>query len=407
MLYQYKAYNQEGKIVKGKAKAESLSVLLNDLSEKGLTLITVEKKKGFLTSLFKKEIFSKKITLKDQIFLTKYLYLMLEVGADLLKAVEIFKEDASSKAVKDFLTEIEINLKKGQPLWQTFAKHPKIFSNVTIGMIKAGENSGNLSQTFKILSISLEKQERIRKNIKSALIYPVLLIVASILVIGLTVFVTIPKVAKVFLSTGVKPPLFSRIIINFSLFLSKYGLPISLFFIFLIALFWITYKYTKKGRRVFNQSFYKVPIVKTILQKIDIQRFSFTWASLLNAGLSVTESLRLSAETINNLKTKEAVLRVIDQGLNKGKTLGESFKKEKENFPQVLVSLIGIAEQAGHLSATLDTLADFYTSEVDSTVKSLTSILEPVILIFIGIIVAIIALAVIVPIYQMTTTITG
>jgi len=406
MLYQYKAYNQEGKMVKGKTEAKSLDALLNDLSEKGLTPITVKEKKGFLVSLSKKEIFSKKITLKDQIFLTKYLHLMLEVGTDLLKAVEILREDIPNKAIKDFLTEIKTDLKKGYPLWRTFAKHPKIFSNVTIGMIKAGENSGNLSQTFKILSISLEKQERIRRNIKSALIYPILLAITSVLVVGLIVFVTIPKVAKMFLSTGTKPPLFSQIVINSSLFLSKHSLSISLFFIFLIVLFWFAYKYTKKGRRIINQSFYKVPIVKVVLQKIDIQRFSSTWASLLNAGLPVTESLKLSAETINNLKTKEAVLRVIDQGLNKGKTLGESFKKEKENFPQVLISLIGIAEQAGHLSATLNTLADFYTTEVDSTVKSLTSILEPVMLVFIGIVIAIVALAVIVPIYQMTTTIT-
>ena len=215
-----------------------------------------------------------------------------------------------------------------------------------------------------------------------------------------------PKIAKIFLSTGTKPPTFTMIVISVSNFLSNYGLYIFGSFIAFLISYWIFYKETELGKRLTTIIVYQIPGINHILEKMDLQNMCSILSSLLSAGLPIIESIKITAETIKSPRMKEALLRIAKDKLSMGQTLDQSFRSERENFPQVLVSLVGMSEKAGHLESTLLTLSDFYTKEVDATVKGLMSILEPVLLVFIGAIVAIVALSTIVPIYQMVTRIT-
>ncbi len=403
MLYKYSAYNSKGAVVQGEMQGKNITSVLIALQRDGLKPILI-KPKYSLANILKIKLGSKKeITIEDQMFLTKYLYLMLKVGTNLIKAIDILKEDFPKQSVRDFLEEIKINLKKGQPFWEAFAKYPKYFSPTFIAMVKAGEASGKLEETFKTLSESLDKQETLRKRVRSALIYPTLLVVVSFIVIGVIVFFAMPRISKIFLSTGVKPPAFTQAVINTSNFLSTYGLYIFGFFIFLIILFYFLYRESLTARRFILNTFYNVPILNKVLEKMDLQSLCSVFSSLLSSGLPIIRAIEITAETLKSPKMKEALLRIAKQRLSIGQTLSESFRAERDVFPQVLVSLISMSEKAGHLETTLITLADFYTEEVDSIVKSIMSILEPVLLVFIGLIVALVALSTIVPIYQMVT----
>ena len=405
MLYKYTAYTPTGRLIEEEIEASSIGEVLLLLQKRGLKPILVKPKYRWFSLLRIKLGAKKKITIEDQIFLTKYLHLMLKVGTNLIKAIEILKEDFPKPAVQDFLEEVKAGLEKGQPFWSAFAKHPKYFSPTFVATIKAGETSGKLEESFKHLSESLEKQATLRKSIKSALVYPTLLVVTSLLVVGIIVFFAMPRISKIFLSTGTEPPTFTKIIISISAFISSFGVYIVVALIVLLILIILFYKETQTGKELLIAILYQVPGLNKILEKIDLQNLCSVLASLLAAGLPLIESIEIAAETIKSPKMKEALIRIAKNRLTIGQTLEQALRSEKESFPQVLINLIGMSEKAGHLEETLNTLAEFYTKEVDATVKGIMSIIEPVLLVFIGLVVALVALSTIVPIYQMVTKI--
>ncbi len=405
MLYKYSAYNNKGILIKDEIEGKNITEVLIALQRKGLKPILIKPKYNFLDILKTKLKSSKEITIEDQMFLTKYLHLMLKVGTNLIQAIDILKEDFPKQSIKDFLEKVKTNLKKGQPFWLTFSKYQKYFSPTFVAMIKAGESSGKLEETFKILSESLSKQQSLRKKIRSALVYPTLLIIVSIIVVSVIVFFAIPKITKIFLSTNIKPPAFTQMVIDASNFFSAYGPYIIGFFLFLGVFSYFFYKESQIGKKIVLNFLYQLPFLNKILEKIDLQSLCSVLASLLSSGLPLIRAIEITSDTIKGPKMKEALLRIAKERLTMGQTLSESFHSERDIFPQVLVSLISMSEKAGHLEITLNTLSDFYAEEVDSVIKSIMSILEPVLLVFIGLIVALVALSTIVPIYQMVTKI--
>lgn len=407
MLYKYVAYNSSGKSVEGEMEGNNVAEILVNLQKEGLKPVVVKPKYNWFGLLRTRLGSGKVITIKDQAFLSRYLYLMLKVGTNLIEAIGILKGDFPKQAVRNFLSEAEISLKKGQPFWKTFAKYPSSFSPTLIAMIRAGEESGKLEETFHKLSISLEKDDNLRRSVRSALIYPALLVFTSLVVIGVIVFFAMPRISRVFLSTGVEPPTFTKAVIATSGFLSAFGIYIGIFLVVFAIGYWFFYSKTEVGKQFTFGLAYRTPVLGSVLEKIDLQALCSTLSSLLSSGLPIIETINIAADVVRKPKLKEALHRITKSRLARGQTLDEAFRSEKENFPQALVSLIGMSEKAGHLGSTFQTLADFYTSEVDATVKGLMSVLEPVLLVFIGVIVAIVALSTIVPIYQMVTKVTS
>jgi type II secretory pathway component PulF len=404
MLFRYRASDSDGKIIEGEGDFINENAVLEFLKGKNLNPINLEL--VATKTKLRASLFGSPINITDQIFLTRYLALMLKVGTDIFKAIDILIADFEKPSVRSLLIEIRENLSKGQPFYSTFAKYPKIFSPVFTNLIRAGEASGNLEKVFEELSESLEKQRDLSQRIKSALIYPILLVVASIGIVALLVTFAIPKMATLFQGNEMKMPPITQLIFNVSFFLSDYGLYILGFVILLLVGIIMFYKFSLVGRRLFQRLAYKIPLVNNILYKMSYQRFAVTFGALMRAGLPILENLEITATTVGNEEMRQALMRIAQEGIVKGVTLGEAFRRE-EVFPQTIRTLISIGEKAGHTEEVLHTLSEFYDSEIDAAVKSLVSIFEPLMLVIIGVVVGGIALAVILPVYQFTTQLGG
>jgi type II secretory pathway component PulF len=400
MLFHYTAIESSGKAVEADLEANSVVDVLHALSEKGLRPLSVKEMKQKKRDFFQRWFSG--ITTSDQVFLTKYLALMLRVGTDLLSAIDILIVDFDKPAVHDFLLEVRDNLSKGQPFYIAFEAHPRTFSPTFINLVKAAGRSGNLQKTFEDLSTTLESEAELKSRIRSAMIYPVVLLVAmGGILIFLTTFV-LPKLANVFLTSGVQPPWFSEIVFSVGLFVGNNIWALLFTIIIVVGVGIFAVRRTETGKRIFNAVVTNLPVIKGIYRDLAVQRMSATMSSLLKAGLPITETIQIAAETVSLREYRFALLRIANDGLAKGLTLGEAFKRETA-LPRSVTNLIAISEKAGHLEEVLQTLADFYGANVDGSIKGVVSLLEPFMLLLMGVMVAVIALSIIVPIYQLTT----
>lgn len=400
MRYKYTATQSDGKTVESEMEASDSAEVLQFIASRGLTPLGIRKVGGWASS--RVQLFQGGITLADQIFLSKYLALMLRIGTNLLQAVNILLQDFKKPSVREFLIQVRTNLERGQPFYLAFQRYPKVFSSVYVNLVRAGEASGNLEGTFATLTTSLSKEKELKDQVRGALVYPIILLSASFLILIFLVMFALPRIAKVFTEGGFEAPFFSRIVFSVGLFFGKFGWVFLLGFVLLLVFLFYLYRFSFSFKRFLNGLVSELPVVRDVVRKVALQRFASTFASLIRAGLPITEALDITAEAVGNGELKDALLRVSHEGISKGLTLGEAFKREPF-FPQTVVNLIAISERAGHTEEVLGTLADFYTSEITSALKTIMSFLEPFLLLFIGSVVGAIALSVIVPIYQLTS----
>jgi type IV pilus assembly protein PilC len=400
MLFHYVAVDEAGKMTEGEYEADALTDVLRFLGGKQLRPVSVKPMKqtkiGFMNGLFGA------INTSDKVFLTKYLALMLRVGTDLLSAINILILDFDKPAMRNFLLEVREDLSKGRPFYEAFARHPKDFSPTVINLVKAAEQSGSLQKTFETLSVNFEKEAEIRSKVRSAMIYPIVLVcIATGIMIFLVTF-ALPKVANVFTQSGINPPWFSQVVFTIGLFIGANILIILPAVLIIIgALTWAVLK-TEVGKREFSHIMTSVPLVRTVYHELAIQRMASTMSSLMRAGVPIVQTINIAAETVGLDSYRAALLRIANDGLTKGLTIGEAFHRETV-FPKIVSNLVAVSEKAGHLEEVLDTLAQFYESNIDANIKALVSLLEPAMLLVMGVMVAIIALSIIVPIYQLTT----
>lgn len=404
MLFHYIASDKDGRTIEDSGDFKDASAVLDFIKSQGWLPIKIRQAKTLVSNLNKS--ISSPINLTDKIFLTKYLALMLKSGTDLFKAIDILMEDFKKPAMKSLLLEMRENLEKGMPFYTTFEKYDRIFSPVFTNLIRAGETSGNLDKIFKDLSDSLEKKRELRQKIRSALTYPVLLIFSSFAILFLLVTFAIPRVSSMFAESGIKLSSITAIIFGISNFFSNFGIEIMVFFIIIIIGGVAVLRFSKSGRLFFNRIIYKIPIVRDILKKTAYQSFCVTFGSLMKAGLPILDNLKITSSAIAYDEMREALMRIADDGLSKGLTLGDAFRREMV-FSQAIRTLIVVGEQSGHIDEIIGTLAEFYESEIDASVKSVVSLVEPIMLLFIGLIVGGIALAVVLPVYQFVGQVGG
>ncbi|MEK9154725.1 MAG: type II secretion system F family protein [Patescibacteria group bacterium] len=399
MRFHYIASKKDGAVIEGDFEGLNSAEVFQYLNANGLKPISLKIAKEFEgKSRFR--IFGQSITVADKVFLTRYLALMLKVGTDLFKALDILIADFDKPILKALLIEMRLTLEKGQPFYSAFAKYPKIFSPVFVNLVKAGEASGNLERIFGDLSTSLQREQDLRHRIKAALTYPLLLLTASVVILVLLVTFALPRIADIFMSGGINPPTFSKVVFAVGLFLNKYILIMLPFFVVFGFFSWYFFSRTLLGRKIFFRFIVKIPFIGSVLKQIAIQRFASTLSALLAAGMPIIESLEITANAVGSEEIKNSLLRISREGILKGMTIGEAFRREP-NFPRVIVNLMSISEKAGHIEDILNTLANFYESEIDSSIKTLVAFLEPMLLLLIGTVIGVIALSIIVPIYQL------
>ncbi len=399
MRFHYIASQSDNKIIEGDFEAQGPAEILEYLANQGLKPISLKVVKG-VKEEGRGRIFRKSITTDDKIFLTKYLALMLRVGTDLFKATDILMADLDKPAMKALLAEIRGALEKGQPFYSTFLKYPRYFSPVFVNLIKAGESSGNLQQVFEELTISLQKEQELSRSIKAALTYPVILLIGSLIILIFLVVFALPKIANVFTGSGFKVPLFSKIVFSVGIFINNY----IWFFLGFLAIFgisvWYSFSRTAMGKKILYRFATKIPVIKTVLKEMALQRFANTLSSLIRAGLPILDSLEITAQAVGSDELRESLIRISREGISKGLTIGDAFRRETV-FPRTVVSLIAISEKAGHTEDILTTLSHFYESEIATDIQIMVRFLEPVLLLGIGVAIGAIALSVLVPIYQL------
>lgn len=401
MRYSFIAVDRQGARAQGEIDAPTLDLALRQLAAQDLRPIAVTPAGQKKASGGK--LFGGTINTTDKIFLTRYLSLMLRVGTDLLSAINILIEDFQKPAMRAFLQEVKSNLAQGQQFYVAFAAHPKSFSPVFVNLIRAAEQSGTLQTTFQQLTDQIARDDEVNRQVRTAMIYPAILMAVAVVIIGFLSLFALPRISKVFAETAITPPLFSRVVFGIGGFVGDNVWVIAIITVVAILGFYFGIIRTVTGRKLLSRTLAKTPIVKNLYRDLAVQRFASTLSSLLRAGLPIIDALHITADVVSVESFAVAIRRIADQGLARGLSIADSFRREPV-FPSVITNLIAISEKAGHLEEVLGTIAEFYATNIQSSIKSLVTFLEPVLLLIMGMMVAVVALAIIIPIYQLTTS---
>lgn len=394
-IFRYKAYDLYGKLQKGNLYLSSEEEAASFLIRNNLTPIEIKSlPQNFIYRLIFR--FFSRINFQQKIFLIRNLYLVLKSGLNLDKGLSVIIKEASG-GLKDFLFYLNYNIQRGEPLYKTFAFFSNYFSQVEIETIKAGEISGNLIQNLEKLAENLEKQRQIKNEIISSLIYPAIVLVLTLVVLIILITFVIPKVGILLTQLTSKPPLLTRALIIVSNFINaNLKIVILLFIFFIFALIFIFS--LAKTRILLNRILIKMPFFSRIFLSLSLSQSLFVLRSLLSAGLSLIQSLELSANSTFFPSLRLAFLQVGEE-LKKGKKFGEALSSQ-EAFPPFLASILGIASETGSLEETLLVMEEYYLEDFRNTVRNFLNLLQPAMLIIVGIIVGFVAVVVLLPIYQ-------
>lgn len=402
--FHYIAAKPDGTVIEESAEFASAAKAIEFLASKNLRPISVKPMRDTSSGLARvfnfQFSFGGKISTNDKIFVARYLSLMLRAGTDLFQAIDILVADIPKPALRNFLIEVRTALEKGQPFYTVFARYPRQFSPVFINLVRSGELSGNLEKVFHDLSLTIAKEQELKNKIRSAMFYPAILLALSLFIVLFLVTFALPRIAQVFETGNYTPPAFSRIVFSFANFMNDNLLVVvSALFAFIVGGAFFLMR-TNAGKQILAWIGDHVPVIRQVLHKIAVQRFAGTLSSLLRAGIPIVDALDITLTTVGHPKLARALQHIAHEGVAKGLTLGDAFRKETV-FPAVVPNLIAISEKAGHLEEILHTLSEFYESEIDFSIKTLLTLIEPVLLIGIGLIVMMIALSIVVPIYQL------
>jgi len=401
MRFKYKAIDKYGNTKEGIIVAQSEDDVIAYLARLELTPISVAKEKlSIIYNLISGYL--EKLSLDDKIYLFQNLSLMIKSGIDLGKGIDILIQEASSTALKNFLINLKFNLEQGKKMSEVFAAFPNYFSNLEISIIAAGEESGKLETNINQLTKSLIQIKQTRSKIISSLVYPSILVGMSVLLImGIFTFV-LPKLANVFKELQTQLPLFTQILFAISLFFKdNFFLILTFLIVFIIGFLIVGIKF---GLFIIIWKFlqFKVPFIRKIIIYKSLADISFNFAILMDSGLPLMKILDLIEGVASYYAHKNAIKDIKEKFIPQGKSISEAFK-ETGAFPANFVALLGVGEKSGNISSNLILMSNFYRENFESLIKNLTTIIEPVILIFIGLLVASIALSVILPIYNIIT----
>ena len=340
----------------------------------------------------------RRINPQDLIVFNFQLANLLESGISLLTALRTIEAQTANKRLKDVLGELWRAVESGSSFSESLSRHPKVFSKLFVNMVKAGEESGKLDAVLKKYASFSEAKEELSQKIKGALFYPLILFIASILVIVFIVTFIMPKFADLFLSAGLKLPLVTQILFSFGVIIKRYWYLIILG---LGLLFWLTVKYTqtKTGKFQFDRLILKIPVLGDLARKIYVSRFSRTLAVLLSSGVPVLRSLDITKEVIGN-EVMAGVAANLKASVEQGERLSEPLRVSGE-FPLDAVQMISAGEESGNLDGMLNKIADFYDTAVGYGLKKLTALIEPLLLAIMGAVVALIMASVLIPIFDM------
>ncbi len=342
------------------------------------------------------------ISANDKLSLFSNLSTMFNAGIPILETVESMGEDAKGNT-KKILDSVQADLIQGQSVYNTFSKFPKVFNKVTINVIRASEEAGTLDVVLKDIKVQTQKDMEFMDSIKSALTYPIVILITFMIVLLIILVVVIPKVATVFSQLRVELPLPTKILIIFSNLILQFTIPLLIFTAVGIAL--IIFLYRTK-RQLLLGFLFSLPVISTLIKHIDLARFSRSMFLLLTSGITITNALELTRDVVIRRDIAKAITDA-QQTVLSGKRLSESFKTRKDLFPGIVVKIIEAGEKTGTLDKSMQEVSEHMDYQVTSSLKKLVALLEPIMLVFVGILVGGMMFSIISPIYGLIGQVGG
>lgn len=395
MKLHYKASTKEGKIIQGLIEANDVNEAANFLRSKEMMPIQINKKnEGILNKL----PFLNKTGSSDLILFTRQLSSMLASGLTLSKSLQILRDQIQNEAMIEVVNGIINDIEEGKPFSFAIAKYPEIFSSIYVSLIKAGESSGVLDKVLLRLATNLEKQAKLKSTVKGALLYPVIVVVLMVFVLFIMMIFVIPQLSILYKNLDVPLPLPTQIVVAMSNFFVSFW-PVVIGIVALLIFLYKRWSRTVDGRLIIDNFILKLPVFGKLITQTILAEFSRTFGLLIGTGSLVVESLIQTADVTGNVHYKNAIKDVAKQ-VEKGISIGDALSGYAL-FPPMLVQLVKIGEQTGKIDETLGKASEYFENEVNQTVKTLTTAMEPFIMIVLGVGVAFLIISVITPIYSL------
>ncbi len=398
MLFEYTGRTRSGEARSGDIKAKHREEAIALLRKQNIVVTSIKEKEA--TGFSKLSIGGGSVSVKDLAVFTKQFSVMIDAGLPLVQCLEALASQQENKFFQKTLFEIRGDVESGLTLADAMEKHPKAFDNLYVNMIAAGEAGGILDIIMQRLSIYIEKAYKLKAAVKSALVYPTTVFTFAILIVAVILWKVIPAFAGMFKSMGAELPLPTRIVVGASHFMVSFGWLVVVFVVLIVFGLRQYYK-TDGGRHVIDGILLKLPILGMILKKIAVARFSRTLSTLVSSGVPILEGLYITAKTSGNAIIEDAILST-RKSVEEGRTVSDPLK-DSGVFPPMVTQMVTVGESTGALDTMLSKIADFYEDEVDTAVASLMSLMEPVMIMFLGGLVGGIVVSMYLPIFKIIT----
>lgn len=405
-VFRYKTRGADGTVEENTITAQDRFAVYRLVRKEGRTIVSVAKEsKGGIKKFFNMDNINRiigSVKTQEKILFAKNLSSMLNAGLSLSRAIAIMERQSKNQKFKHILKEIIKSIEGGHEFNSALGKHPKIFSPLFISMVRAGEESGKLSDSLLVVATQMNNSHTLKKKLRGALIYPSIIVVVLIAVGALMLIFIVPTLSDTFKEMGAELPTSTKAIIALSDFLTNrfilaFGIVLGIIVGFIASL------RTSKGRRVFEYAILHVPIISTIVKEINSARTARTLASLLSSGVGMVKAVKITNEVIQNSYYQD-ILKEIEEHIQKGGKISETISEYEHLYPIMMGEMISVGEETGNLSTMLADIATYYEDEVSQKTKNMSTIVEPFLMIIVGIGVGFFAISMITPIYSISTS---
>jgi len=398
-IFEWSGKTGKGQIESGELTANSKEEVITQLRRKNITATLVKPKEK--SSSLSKLSFGGGVKDKDIVVFTRQFATMIDAGLPLVQALDILSTQVENKTLAKALTVIKSDVESGSTYADALRKHPKVFTDLYANMVAAGESGGILDTILNRLANYIEKSMKLKKKVKGAMIYPIVVSTIAVGVIAIIMVFVVPTFSKMFATMGGTLPLPTLFVMKMSNFLAGIGGLVLLMLIIASGVAFVQTRKTEKGRALTDAVFLKLPIFGILLRKVAVAKFTRTLGTLVSSGVPILDGLEITAKTAGNKVIEYAVME-IRQAVSEGKTIAEPLMKSGV-FPPMVNHMISVGESTGALDAMLSKIADFYDDEVDNAVSNLTSMMEPMLMVFLGGAVGFIVIAMYLPIFKLIT----
>ncbi|MFA6430552.1 MAG: type II secretion system F family protein [Candidatus Paceibacterota bacterium] len=399
MTFKYKTIDANGGQLSGVIDAINMEVAISALQKRGLTIVSISPEQ--VGSFFEKNItFFERVSNKDVVILSRQMATLFEAQVSALRVFQLLAMQSENPTLRKKLKEVVDDLQAGSTISNALAKHPKVFSQFYINMVKSGEESGKLDQTFMYLADYLDRTYEVSSKVKTALIYPAFVIFTFVAVMVLMLTVVIPKISVILKDSGQEVPIYTKIVMGFSDFLLNYGI----FFLIVLIIggfFLWRYLMTENGKYSLDSAKINTPFIKNLYSKLYLSRIADNMNTMLLSGIPMVRGLDLTGNVVENVVFKKILDKTVED-VKGGSSVSDAFGKHQE-MPGIFVQMVKIGEETGQLGNILKTLAAFYRREVTNSIDSLVSLIEPAMIVLLGLGVAFLLASVLIPIYNISS----